>query len=157
MAILSTVLNGRNFLLWPSGKPEGPPQRPFAGLRCLTLRPKCFIFWGVLPSAKRPEGRAARGRPGNVWQGLRGSSLRFPPTTKLGDPLPPGKRREEPRSPARTPGNGPQRQRGLGLFWPSKILSSQNLSQKAFAGLRGSSLRFPPIGTKPGDPRQKSF
>ena len=26
-------------------------------------------LWGVLPSAKRPEGRAARGRPGNVWQG----------------------------------------------------------------------------------------
>ena len=25
-------------------------------------------LWGVLPSAKRPEGRAARGRPGNVWQ-----------------------------------------------------------------------------------------
>ena len=24
-------------------------------------------LWGVLPSAKRPEGRAARGRPGNVW------------------------------------------------------------------------------------------
>ena len=30
----------------------------------------CFKtpLWGVLPSAKRPEGRAARGRPGNVWQ-----------------------------------------------------------------------------------------
>ena len=25
-------------------------------------------LWGVLPSAKRPEGRAARGRPGNVGQ-----------------------------------------------------------------------------------------
>ena len=25
-------------------------------------------LWGVLPSAKRPERRAARGRPGNVWQ-----------------------------------------------------------------------------------------
>ena len=25
-------------------------------------------LWGVLPSAKRPEGCAARGRPGNVWQ-----------------------------------------------------------------------------------------
>ena len=29
--------------------------------------------WGVLPSAKRPEGRAARGRPGNVWQAPRAS------------------------------------------------------------------------------------
>ena len=28
------------------------------------------IFGGVLPSAKRPEGRAARGRPGNVWQDI---------------------------------------------------------------------------------------
>ena len=27
-------------------------------------------LWGVLPKAKRPEGRAARGRPGNVWQAL---------------------------------------------------------------------------------------
>ena len=29
-------------------------------------------LWGVLPSAKRPEGRAARGRPGNVWQTAKG-------------------------------------------------------------------------------------
>ena len=29
----------------------------------LMLRPKTLL-WGVLPSAKRPEGRAARGRPG---------------------------------------------------------------------------------------------
>ena len=37
----------------------------------------CFIFWGVLPSAKRPlEGRAARGRPGNVWQLHRGRNAR---------------------------------------------------------------------------------
>ena len=29
--------------------------------------PEKFVScWGVLPSAKRPEGRAARGRPGNV-------------------------------------------------------------------------------------------
>ena len=35
---------------------------------CLMLRPKYILFWGVLPSAKRPEGRAARGRPSNVWQ-----------------------------------------------------------------------------------------
>ena len=33
-------------------------------IRCLTLR----------PSAKRPEGRAARGRPGNVWQIIRSES-----------------------------------------------------------------------------------
>ena len=36
-------------------------ERARASRFCLTLRPKCF--W-----AKRPEGRAARGRPGNVWQ-----------------------------------------------------------------------------------------
>ena len=29
---------------------------------------KIYSLCGVLPSAKRPEGRAARGRPGNVWQ-----------------------------------------------------------------------------------------
>ena len=27
------------------------------------------------PSAKRPEGRAARGRPGNVWQGRFASNI----------------------------------------------------------------------------------
>ena len=32
--------------------------------------PQGYVVWGVSPSAKRPEGRAARGRPGNVWQGL---------------------------------------------------------------------------------------
>ena len=29
---------------------------------------KMFHSGRILPSAKRPEGRAARGRPGNVWQ-----------------------------------------------------------------------------------------
>ena len=31
-------------------------------------KPLSFCLWGVLPSAKRTEGRAARGRPKNVWQ-----------------------------------------------------------------------------------------
>ena len=33
-----------------------------------TLTPKFVPCCLTLPSAKRPEGRAARGRPGNVWQ-----------------------------------------------------------------------------------------
>ena len=53
---------------------------------CLMLRPKYILYiyiyitplWGVLPSAKRPEGRAARGRPGNVWQLNSSIALRAP-------------------------------------------------------------------------------
>ena len=41
-----------------------------SGGHCFMLRPK-YIPLGrfAFGNAKRPEGRAARGRPGNVWQG----------------------------------------------------------------------------------------
>ena len=44
--------------------------------RCLTL--SHAATWGVLPSAKRPEGRAARGRPGNVGQEPRAARVKGP-------------------------------------------------------------------------------